>query len=98
LPKLLVFSASPADAAAPQKLAYQEIARSAVDTEILETGPRRGKNVERVCSHSPALLSSHPILVMALAELRKSGYYQDQLRPPDARWKGFWFKLVVALG
>jgi hypothetical protein len=55
LPTLLVFSASSAGPAAPQQLAYQEIARSAVDTEILETGPRRGRNVEPDPSRPPAL-------------------------------------------
>jgi len=46
-------------------LAYQEIARSVVDTEILETGPY----VERALSRPPTLLSSPPIRGMALAAL-----------------------------
>jgi hypothetical protein len=65
LPTLLVFAASPAGPAAPRKLAYQEIARSAVDTERPETGP----GVELAPIRPPALRASPPIWVMALAAL-----------------------------
>jgi hypothetical protein len=54
---LLVFTASPAGRAAPQKLAYQEIARSAAGTEPRETGP----GVERARIRPLALLSSAPV-------------------------------------
>jgi hypothetical protein len=39
LPTLPAFTASPADRAAPEKLAYQEIKGSGVDCERRETGP-----------------------------------------------------------
>ena len=65
MPTLLVITASLAGPAAPQKLAYQEIARSAVDTERPETGP----GVERAHIRPLALLSFPPIRVMALAAL-----------------------------
>ena len=65
MPTLLVFTASPADRAAPQKLAYQEIAGSAGDTERPETGP----GVERARIRPLALLSSPPVRVMGLAAL-----------------------------
>ena len=65
MPTLLVFTVSPADRAAPQKLAYQEIAGSAGDTERPETGP----GVERARIHPLALLSSPPVRVMGLAAL-----------------------------
>jgi hypothetical protein len=65
LPTLLVFTASPAGRAAPEKLAYQEIARSAADTERRENGP----DVERARIRPIALLSSAPVRVMGLAAL-----------------------------
>ncbi len=65
LPTLLVFAASPADRAAPRKLAYQEIAESTGDTETPETGP----GVERARILPLALLSSPTVGVMALAPL-----------------------------
>jgi len=52
LPPLLVFTASPADRAAPQKLAYEKIARSAAESK---TGP----GVERARIRPLALLTSH---------------------------------------
>jgi hypothetical protein len=73
LPTLLVFTASPADRAAPQKLAYQEIAGSAGDTERPEPGP----GVERARIHPLALLSSPPGRAKGLAALCTSAYFRD---------------------
>ncbi len=67
MPTLLVFTASPADRAAPQKLADREIAGSAADIQRSETGP----GVERPL----ALLSSPP--GMGLAALCTRANFRD---------------------
>ena len=64
---LLVLTASPAGRAAPQKLAYQEIAHQgiashAADSERRETGSQRG-----TLPHTPSCAS--PVRVMGLAAL-----------------------------
>jgi hypothetical protein len=62
LPTFPVFNASPAGRAAPQKLAYHEIARSAVDTAGDKESPRnRSRRGTR--PHPPSrasFISSHP--------------------------------------
>ncbi len=65
MPTLLVFTASPATRAAPQKLAYQGIAGSAGGTERPETAP----GVECARARPLALLSSPPVRVMGLEAL-----------------------------
>ncbi len=65
MPTLLVFTTSPADRAAPQKLAYQEIAGSAGDTERPAIGP----GVERARIRPLAVLPSPSVRVMGLAAL-----------------------------